>query len=190
MPYFPLFLDLTAAPVLVVGGGAVALRKASVLLDFGAEVHAVAPSFAEGFDTLSVSRSVRGYHPSDLEGKRLVVAATDDPVLQREIAEDCKKRGIPVNVADQPDAGTFSFPAVLRDGDVVVGISTGGKSPMLAKLLREELADALPDSVGALNEEMARRREELQSEFPGTDALSRQSRADALRGIYEEHRRS
>lgn len=145
MTYFPMFLKLENAPCLVAGGGAVALRKVKTLLSFGAEIMLVAPEIAPELEKFPRVHLVkRRFCPEDLEGMTLAVAATDEADVNREIARLCRDRQIPVNVADQPEEGTFVFPAVLQKGSLTIGVSTGGASPAAAVFVKEKIASVLP----------------------------------------------
>ena len=154
MVCFPLFVDLNDKTVLVVGGGPVAARKARVLLDYGPRVLVCAPRFVPELEQLSGAELLRQpFVPELLEGVSLAVAATDDRVLNRTVAQLCRERSIPVNVADSREESTFLFPAVVRRGRLSVGISTGGASPAAAAHVRRTLEeqreagkDALPPS--------------------------------------------
>ena len=147
MVCFPLFIDLNDKTVLVVGGGPVAARKARVLLDYGPRVLVCAPRFVPELEQLSGAELLRQpFVPDLLEGVSLAIAATDDRVLNRTVAQLCRKRAIPVNVADSREESTFLFPAVVRRGRLSVGISTGGASPAAAHV-RRTLEEQLPESL-------------------------------------------
>jgi siroheme synthase-like protein len=141
-------LDLRGRRCLVAGGGVVARRKVEGLLAAGAVVRVVAPEAVEMPDRAAVVR--RAARLADLDGAALVVCATDDPVANAALAREARRRGVLVNVVDDPEAGTFSVPAVLRRGRVQVGVSTGGASPLLAALIRDELAARVGDEYGEL----------------------------------------
>ena len=148
MVCFPLFVDLNDKTVLVVGGGPVAARKARVLLDYGPRVLVCAPRFVPELEQLSGAELLRQpFVPDLLEGVSLAIAATDDRVLNRTVAQLCRKRAIPVNVADSREESTFLFPAVVRRGRLSVGISTGGASPAAAAHVRRTLEGQLPESL-------------------------------------------
>ena len=148
MVCFPLFIDLNDKTVLVVGGGPVAARKARVLLDYGPRVLVCAPRFVPELEQLSGAELLRQpFAPELLEGVSLAVAATDDRALNRTVAQLCRKRAIPVNVADSREESTFLFPAVVRRGRLSVGISTGGASPAAAAHVRRTLEEQLPESL-------------------------------------------
>ena len=148
MVCFPLFVDLNDKTALVVGGGPVAARKARVLLDYGPRVLVCAPRFVPELEQLSGAELLRQpFVPDLLEGVSLAIAATDDRVLNRTVAQLCRKRAIPVNVADSREESTFLFPAVVRRGRLSVGISTGGASPAAAAYVRRTLEEQLPESL-------------------------------------------
>ncbi|MCI8326456.1 MAG: bifunctional precorrin-2 dehydrogenase/sirohydrochlorin ferrochelatase, partial [Lachnospiraceae bacterium] len=139
----------------VIGGGNVALRKVKTLLEYGANITVVAPKLHPELKEMSglVLRE-REFEKSDLDGMRLVFAASSDGDCNRRVAGLCRERGILVNVADLPGECDFYFPALVRRADLVVGISTGGKSPAVAKKIREEFDRALPESLADFLEEM------------------------------------
>ncbi len=141
-------LDLRGRRCLVAGGGAVARRKVEGLLAAGAVVRVVAPDVGEMPEAAAVER--RAARLADLDGAALVVCATDDPATNAALAREARRRGVLVNVVDDPEAGTFSVPAVVRRGRVQVGVSTGGASPLLAAHIRDELAGHLGDEYGEL----------------------------------------
>jgi len=157
MVCFPLFVDLNDKTVLVVGGGPVAARKARVLLDYGPRVLVCAPRFVPELEQLSGAEL--------LEGVSLAVAATDDRALNRTVAQLCRTRSIPVNVADSREESTFLFPAVVRRGRLSVGISTGGASPAAAAHVRRTLEGQLPESLEPILDWLEEQRE------AGKDAL-------------------
>lgn len=145
MGRFPFFKEISGERVLVVGGGKVALRRACVLSELGADVRIVSPRFAEGFDKINAACIQRPFMMEDLDGASIVVAATDDGVLNAEIGRVCAERGIEVNVADNPAACTFQFPAMVRRGKLTIGISAEGISPVAVKNVRERIESVLPD---------------------------------------------
>ena len=149
MSYFPLFIDLSGAEVLIVGGGIVALRKVQKLLPYGASITLVAPEIVpELSQEVNITILPRPYDASLLTGRRLVIAATDDRTVNHAISLDCQARGIPVNVVDCREDCTFIFPSLVKAGKLSVGISTGGASPSAAIWLRQRIEALLPDSFG------------------------------------------
>jgi uroporphyrin-III C-methyltransferase/precorrin-2 dehydrogenase/sirohydrochlorin ferrochelatase len=154
MNYFPVFFDLTAQRVLVVGGGEVALRKVVLLERSGASVYLVAPEVLPELKERAaaglLNLAIRDFVPEDLEGARLVIVATSRRAVNRWIASLSEARGIPVNVVDDREASRFIVPAVIDRDPVLVAISTGGASPVLARRLRERLEAAIPKKIGDL----------------------------------------
>lgn len=144
-PAFPLFFDLTDKPVLVVGAGTIASRRAGVLAEFGARLLVVAPDGCETMEKLArelpgrVRWLRRAYEESDLEGAALVLAATDDPAVNTSVAQECRRRGIPVNHAGDKAQSDFYFPGIARKGSLVVGVTASGSDHKLARRVTEEL---------------------------------------------------
>jgi uroporphyrin-III C-methyltransferase/precorrin-2 dehydrogenase/sirohydrochlorin ferrochelatase len=155
MNYFPAFFDLSAQKVLIVGGGEVALRKLVQLIRSGAKVTVVAcevlPELRERAAAGKISLAVREFVPSDLDGARLVIVATSRRAVNRWIASLSEARGIPVNVVDDLEASRFIVPAIIDRDPVLVAISTGGTSPVLARRLRERLEALIPKRLGELS---------------------------------------
>jgi siroheme synthase-like protein len=142
MPHnYPLMLDVTDRLVVIVGGGAVAVRKAKGLIDCGAKrVRCVSPKFDAGMPDV-VQRIEGHYEPRHLDGATLAFAATDDPAVNAAVVRDGRERGVLVNRADATDdgePGDFATPAKFVDGAVTVTVSAGG-SPALAALIRDGL---------------------------------------------------
>ena len=145
--YYPILMDLRGRNCLVVGGGHVASRKVQGLLQCGARVTVVAPRLAPELAAMAESGAVllqaRDYEPSDMEGQCLVIAATDDAAVNEEVSREAQARAIPVNVVDRPAFCSFIVPAIHRDGDLCVAVSTGGRSPGAASQIRDEIARSL-----------------------------------------------
>jgi uroporphyrin-III C-methyltransferase/precorrin-2 dehydrogenase/sirohydrochlorin ferrochelatase len=154
MQYFPAFFDLTAQKVLIVGAGEVALRKLALLTRSGAKVTVVAPQMLPEFSEQAAAGRVtavpREFVPGDLDGARLVIVATGRRAVNRWIAALGEARGIPVNVVDDREASRFIVPALIDRNPVLVAISTGGASPVLARRLRERLEALIPKRFGEL----------------------------------------
>jgi siroheme synthase-like protein len=142
-PWYPVFLNLHDQPVLVIGAGKVALRKTRGLLEAGARVTVVSPQFDPEFDGLPVHRIHREFEPPDLEGARLVFAATNARNVNQQAGELARTRGIPANIADSPAECAFIVPARINRQDVQIAISTGGESPSRAAALRRKLEEWL-----------------------------------------------
>jgi len=154
MNYFPVFFDLAAQKVLIVGGGEVALRKLALLERTGAKVLVVAPELLPEFSDRAaagkISAAMREFVPEDLDGARLVIVATSRRAVNRWIASLSEARGIPVNVVDDREASRFIVPAIIDRDPVLVAISTAGTSPVLARRLRERLEALIPKRIGEL----------------------------------------
>ncbi|NDL66235.1 precorrin-2 dehydrogenase/sirohydrochlorin ferrochelatase family protein [Anaerotalea alkaliphila] len=145
----PVMLDLRDKEVLVVGAGPVALGRTKKLLEGGGTVTVASPAFHPEFETLAGVELVReAYHPRQLEGIRLVVAATGDPEVNSRVAADCRARGIFCNRADLPEGSDWGFMACFHRGDLVVAVHTGGKSPALAKKMIRDLSRTYDESFG------------------------------------------
>ena len=166
--YYPIFLDLRGKTCVVVGGGPVAERKVRMLLEHGASVTVVSPSLSPGLRELARTGAVRAvereYRKGDLEGAFLAIAATGDASVNKAISSEGRKRRALVNVVDGPGDSDFIVPSLVRRGDITVAISTGGRSPALARKLRTVLDDTLPpeyalvlDIASDVREELARR---------------------------------
>lgn len=151
--YYPVFLRLEGQKVLLVGGGAVATRKVSALVEAGAMVGIVSkdlsPSIRSLIDTSKIHYLGSEFQEAMLDGVSLAVVATDDQELNQRVFEACKKKRIWVNVVDNPKLCTFLVPAVIKKGDLRIAISTGGKSPATARLLREILEAMVPEGIEA-----------------------------------------
>jgi siroheme synthase-like protein len=141
--HYPVFLDLKDRPVLVIGAGKVALRKARGLLEAGARVTVVAPECEPEFDDLGVRMVRRRFRASDMTGAFLVFAATDDRQTNHRIGVAAKGRGVFANIADSAEECGFIVPARVNRGEVQVAISTGGESPRLSAELRRKLEEIL-----------------------------------------------
>jgi uroporphyrin-III C-methyltransferase/precorrin-2 dehydrogenase/sirohydrochlorin ferrochelatase len=154
MNYFPVFFDLTALKVLVVGGGEVALRKVALLERSGARITLVAPEVIPELQERAAGGKmhlrIREFAPDDLDGARLVIVATSRRAVNRWIAALSEARGVPVNVVDDREASRFIVPAIIDRDPVLVAISTGGASPVLARRLRERLEAVIPKKIGEL----------------------------------------
>lgn len=186
MAYFPLFVDLEGANVLIVGGGATAHRKLETLLDFGAEITVVAPRFTGDFSAVQTIKAE--FSPELLEEKpyALVIAATNSPEVNHDVFQAAKTKQIPVNSVDDRENCTFYFPAVLKSGDVVVGISSGGKSPLVAQYVKALVQKVFPDTIGAVNDVMGEERNAIRTKIPGTRPEDQKRRASYLRNKLKE----
>ncbi|MFC1823898.1 bifunctional precorrin-2 dehydrogenase/sirohydrochlorin ferrochelatase [Thermodesulfobacteriota bacterium] len=181
MPYYPVFLDLRGRKVLVVGGGEVAQRKVDTLLQFGAEVYIVSRELSSRLSDYEKTDRVKvlgpEFHEDHLEGSFLVIAATDDPDLNHLIGEKAKEQGLLINAVDQPVDCNFIVPSILSRGDLLIAVSTSGKSPALAKKIRKKLEKDFGSEYGLFLILMGHLREEI---------LSRGLPLDENRRIFHE----
>ena len=139
--FFPFMVDLSQKKIVVVGGGDVAARKCSLFLDFDANIMAVAPHFCSSFPEHSNLQRITDVFRSEyLDDAFAVVVATDDSQLNSSISLLCQERRIPANVVDCPQICSFIVPATVRQGDLTIAVSTGGKSPALAAKIKRKLA--------------------------------------------------
>jgi len=169
--YLPLFVKLTDKPVLIVGGGSVALRKAGTLLSAGAKLTVVAPAFATEFvqwQREGNAELIEGYFsPGLLDGKLLVIAATDNDEVNASVFDAATARNMLVNtVDDQPKCG-FIFPSIIDRSPILIAISSFGTAPVLARRLREKLEALLPQHLGPLAELVGRFRDRVKAKIKG-----------------------
>jgi len=164
---YPLFLKLEGAPTLVVGAGAIAKHKAEALLSSGASVTMVAlQASADVLDMAASGRvqlELRPFAPEDVDGKRLVIAATSDAAVNEAVMRRCRAAGVLVNVVDDPDRCDFYTPSLVQRGRVQVAISTGGASPAFARKLKNEIAAVLEPTLGRYAELVAEARDRIKS---------------------------
>jgi uroporphyrin-III C-methyltransferase/precorrin-2 dehydrogenase/sirohydrochlorin ferrochelatase len=169
MRYFPVFLDLQDAPVLVVGGGEIAARKVALLRAAGASITVVAPHISQSIET-RVSQGMdwipRCFEPTDVHGMRLIIAATDDRTLNAAVAAAARAAGVSVNVVDDAALSTFIVPAIVDRSPIVVAISSGGAAPMLATRLRARIEVLLDESWGRLAVFADRWRQRVRAAIP------------------------
>ena len=154
MQYFPMFFDLNQRPCLVVGGGDVAARKVSLLHRAGGDITVISPQLCESLRgrlaASEITHVAREFQDADLVNYVLVVAATDNKEINRQVSQLAQQKNIPVNVVDQPNLCTFVVPSIIDRSPVQVAVSTGGASPVLARLLRSQLETMIPASYGRL----------------------------------------
>lgn len=169
MAQFPVNLNLAGRPVLVVGGGRIALRKVQQLLVAGADITVLAPSIVDGFAELPVRTVQREYEAGDVNEYRLVVTATGVRDVDQQIFDECEARGIWVNSADDPDRCTFTLPAVMRRGELMVTVSSAGASPALASFLRGRLEHAIGPEFAHVVELLAAERARFHAQGQSTE---------------------
>ena len=151
MKYYPLFLDIIDRRCVVIGGGDVAERKVERLLDFGARVVVVGKTLTPGLETMKkegrINHIAADYDKALIDDAFLLIGATDRDDVNAKISRDGKEKGILVNIVDDPDKCDFVLPSLLTQGDLLIAISTGGKSPALAKKLKGRDGTALRDGI-------------------------------------------
>ena len=168
MDYLPMFARLEGRPVLLVGGGEVALRKARLLSDAGGQLRVVAPEVRGELTALAGEGRVhlRGYDSADLQGVALVIAATDDEPLNARISAEAQALGIPVNVVDAPALCSVIFPAIVDRSPLIVAVTSGGDAPVLARLIRAKIETWIPSTYGQLASLAKKFRERVKQLFP------------------------
>ena len=169
MDYLPVFLKVRDRPCLVVGGGEIAARKAALLLRAGATLKVIAPEIDPDLEELArggeIVHEQRNFSPEDLEDQVLVVAATGDTSLNRRISELAQARALPVNVVDQTDLCSFIMPSIVDRSPVIVAVSTGGASPVLARMMRARLETLIPAAFGQLAQLAGEFRDQVKARF-------------------------
>ncbi|HUR18754.1 MAG TPA: bifunctional precorrin-2 dehydrogenase/sirohydrochlorin ferrochelatase [Acidimicrobiales bacterium] len=176
VPMYPVNLVLEGRKCLVVGAGAVAAHKIEGLLACGARVHVVAPEVApavKGLAGITVER--RPYRRGEVGGYRLAVAATGDPAVNATVLADGEDSGVWVNAADDTDNCSFTLPAVVRRGPVMIAVSTGGYSPALARWLKERVAALVGPEYEVLAELLSAERDAIRASGRSTEGLNWQS---------------
>ena len=171
--YYPVFLDVRGRTALVVGGGAVAERKAAGLARAGACVRVVAPTVTAGLEAQArdglVDLRRRAFRENDVEGVFLVYAATDDAAVNEAVYAEAEARGVPANVVDDPAHCSFIVPSVVRRGPLQLAVSTSG-APVLAKRLRRELEGRFPEDWAVYVDLLAEVRALVRSRMAGGEA--------------------
>jgi uroporphyrin-III C-methyltransferase/precorrin-2 dehydrogenase/sirohydrochlorin ferrochelatase len=170
MDYLPVFMKLRGRTSVVIGGGEVALRKVVMLLKADATVTVVSPELCpELADWQEQGRLVHvaaRFEPPQLDGAQLVIAATDDEEVNRQVSIAAQARNIPVNVVDAPELCTFVVPSVVDRSPIVIAVSSGGKAPVLARLVRARLETLIPASYGRLAQLAGEFRDKVKTRFP------------------------
>ena len=168
---FPINLDLRGRACLLVGGGRIATRKGQQLAGCGASLTVVAPEVTDELAAIATRVERRPYASEDLDGQRLVITATGDPIVDQQIFDEAEAAGIWVNSADDPERCTFTLPAVVRRGPVLLTASTAGRSPALASWLRARLAEAFGPGLADVADDLARQRAEIHAGGASTEDL-------------------
>ena len=153
-PYYPIFLNLSGKNCVVAGGGQVALRKVTTLLQYGADITVISPRLCKGLGELDCAGKIkvrrRSYQAGDLQGAYIAIIATGNRSVNRQASLEAGLNKIPVNVVDDAGLSDFIVPSIVRRGSVSIAISTAGKSPALARKLRSKLEGELADEYADL----------------------------------------
>jgi precorrin-2 dehydrogenase / sirohydrochlorin ferrochelatase len=196
--YYPVFWDIKDKKCIVVGGGDVAWRKIRRLRDCGAAVLVISPELTPELTAMKAEDEIQHvfdqYDPQYLEGAVLVIGATDDEKTNAAISQDARERGIPVNIVDDPQKCDFILPSVAERGDLTIAVGTGGKSPALARYLREELEIKYGPEYGILLNILGRLRPQIKNSGTGRawlDSLIACGILDSIRtGDWEKVKRT
>lgn len=168
--YYPAFVDIEAQPCLVVGGGAIAAEKAGSLLDCGGVVTVISPDLTDELrdhaDRGALRWFARLYEPGDVRGFRLVISATDSTEVNERVYRDAEAEGIMVNVVDVPALCRYIVPSIVRQGDLCIAISTGGKSPALAKKIRGQVEGSYGPEYADLLDLLGAYRPRMKAAYP------------------------
>jgi uroporphyrin-III C-methyltransferase/precorrin-2 dehydrogenase/sirohydrochlorin ferrochelatase len=177
MNFLPIFYNISGKPCLVVGGGAIAVRKVELLLKAKGRVRVVAPEIDARIHDMAASHALefaqREFAADDLQGVVCVIAATNDLAVNRQISELAQARGVPVNVVDNPELCSFIMPSIIDRNPVQIAISTGGVSPVLARMLRSKLESYIPGTYGELARLAEEYRDQVKQSLPDVDARRR-----------------
>lgn len=169
MNFLPIFLNIREGDCLVVGGGTTAARKVELLLRANAKVTVVAPQLSPQLDQLAndgrITHRADHFAPTDLQHCRLVIAATNDKAVNEQVSTLAQAQAIPVNVVDQPQLCSFIMPSIIDRSPIQIAVSTGGASPVLARLLRARLETMVPATYGKLANFVASFRDKVKQRF-------------------------
>ena len=173
MDFLPLYFQLHNKPCLIIGGGSIALRKATLLHKAGAVIYVVARKINTQLESLARDSGgnsrIADYTISDLENKLLVIAATDDNDLNAQVSIDAHDQHIPVNVVDSPELCSFILPSIIDRSPLVIAVSSGGKSPVLARMLRAKIEATIPSAYGQLANLVGGFRDRVKARFKDID---------------------
>jgi len=170
MEHLPIFFQIKNKPCLVVGGGSIAARKVALLLKAQAEVTVVSPELCHELKLLheegNIHHVAREFEDMDLENCVAVIAATDAPAVNERVSQLAQQLRVPVNVIDKPELGSFIMPSIIDRSPVMIAVSTGGASPVLARLIRTRLEGSIPAAYGHLAQLVESFRDKVKAAFP------------------------
>jgi len=189
--YYPIFLNIQGKKCVVVGGGNVAWRKVCSLKEAGAKVTVVSPDFCPELEgETGVERIQQKYDTAILKGAALVIASTDDGVVNKKVYRDAIESGILVNVVDKPELCSFIVPASVMRGNLCISISTGGASPALARNIRENLEQHFGEEYNEFTKLLSEMRQQMLSEIKNEsirrDILQRIAEPDILEIVKQK----
>jgi precorrin-2 dehydrogenase / sirohydrochlorin ferrochelatase len=188
-PYYPIYLDIEGRNVIIIGGGNVCARKAETMMNYGANVTVVSPELTEEIEQwaregrLEVRRKT--YEQGDLDGANIVIASTDHQSVNEQVAADCRARRIPVNVVDVTHLCEFIVPAIIEKNGIQIAISTGGKSPALARTLKEDLQRTIGPEYSEVNDLLGSLRPSAKAVLPTDTDRKRFFDAIIARGVLD-----
>lgn len=169
MNYLPVFIDIKQKPCLVVGGGSIAYRKINLLLKAYGQVTCIAKSSCKNVAKLVNDKKIiyieRGFESFDVNGQVLIISATNNVTLNKKVSELASQNNIPVNVIDSPDLCTFIMPSIVDRSPILIAISSAGKAPVLARIIRAKLESTLPHAYGKLAELAGNFRDQVKAKF-------------------------
>ena len=169
MDHLPIFINIRQRPCLVIGGGDIALRKINLLIKAQAKVDCLSPLFCEGIINLSKNGNVnlidKSFEPDDMKDYAIIIASTDDSSVNSLISQLAKQAKIPVNVVDSPELSSFIMPSIVDRSPVIIAVSSAGKAPVLARLIRAKLETVIPSAYGVLAEIAGEYRQKVKDRF-------------------------
>ena len=169
MEHLPVFINLRQKPCLVVGGGDIALRKVNLLLKAKAKIKCISPDFCSGLIELSRENSLdlieKRFESLDIDNQSVIIAATNDDKTNALISSLAHESGIPINVVDSPDLSSFIIPSIVDRSPIVIAVSSSGKAPVLARIIRAKLETIIPSAYGNLAEIAGEYRQKIKQKF-------------------------
>ena len=169
MDHLPIFINVRQNPCLVIGGGDIALRKINLLIKAQAKVDCLSPLFCEGITNLSQNGDVnliqKRFESDDIKEYAIIIASTDDSSVNALISKSAKKARIPVNVVDSPELSSFIMPSIVDRSPVIIAVSSAGRAPVLARIIRAKLETVIPSAYGVLAEIAGEYRQKVKDRF-------------------------
>ena len=169
MDHLPIFINVRQNSCLVIGGGDIALRKINLLIKAQAKVDCLSPLFCEGITNLSQSGDVnliqKRFESDDIKDYAIIIASTDDSSVNALISKSAKKARIPVNVVDSPELSSFIMPSIVDRSPVIIAVSSAGRAPVLARIIRAKLETVIPSAYGVLAEIAGEYRQKVKDRF-------------------------